>query len=142
MVRYAIGQNHEKWNNSSCRRVCMQQADGCHGAGKADDTIAKIMLQMDTGHKMNCPTAALLIVDQVYCELVGKNRQERLSRLLTKQQIRFMKSMKTFPSVLRTEYTYALLKENDNKKASKLKMNLRKWAHTILIRRKLKVNGN
>ena len=32
-----------------------------------------------------------------------------------------MKSMKTFPSVLRTEYTYALLKENDNKKASKIK---------------------
>jgi hypothetical protein len=85
---------------------------------KADDTIAEL-LQMDTG--INELHRRLLIVDQVYCELVGKNRQERLSRLLTKQQIRFMKSMKTFPSVLRTEYTYALLKENDNKKASKIK---------------------
>ena len=90
---------------------------------KADDTIAEL-LQMDTG--INELHRRLLIVDQVYCELVGKNRQERLSRLLTKQQIRFMKSMKTFPSVLRTEYTYALLKENDNKKASKIKDELEK----------------
>ena len=41
---------------------------------KADDTIAEL-LQMDTG--INELHRRLLIVDQVYCELVGKNRQER-----------------------------------------------------------------
>lgn len=63
----------------------------------------------------------LLVCDRIFCELIGDNRREILDKLLTKQQKKFMKSMKKFPSVLRTEYAYALLAERNNKKATKLR---------------------
>lgn len=85
---------------------------------KADEAMVKL-LQIDTGivdlHR------CLLVVDQIYCELVNKNRRECLDKLLTKHQKKFMQSMKSFPSVLRTKYTYALLKEKDENQASNIK---------------------
>ena len=44
---------------------------------------------------------------------------EALEALRTKDQVKFMKTMKKFPSVLRTEYAYALLAEKDPEKAQK-----------------------
>ncbi len=93
---------------------------------KADETMAKL-LQMDTGivdiHRH------LLVVDRIYCELVNKNRQEQLDKMLTNQQKKFMKSMKDFPSVLRTKYVYALLFEKDSIRASQIKAAFEKIAN-------------
>lgn len=63
----------------------------------------------------------LLICDRIYCELVTGNRRERLDALLDRQQQKFMKSMIRYPSVLRTQYAYALLAENDLKKADAIR---------------------
>ena len=41
-----------------------------------------------------------------------------------------MKSMSTFPAVIRTQYAYALLGEKDEKKAEKLKKQFEKVAAT------------
>lgn len=60
---------------------------------------------------------SMLICDWMYCELIGENRRDVLDSMLTKEQKQFMKSMKKYPSVLRTEYVYALLGEKDNAKA-------------------------
>ena len=62
----------------------------------------------------------LMICDRIFLELTGKNRGEALESLLTKEQKKFMKAMKTFPSVLRTEYALALLAEKDPAKAEKI----------------------
>ena len=62
----------------------------------------------------------LLTCDLMFCELLFENRPERLERMYTKGQKKFMKSMKKFPSVLRTRYAYALLAEKDEGKAEKL----------------------
>ena len=62
----------------------------------------------------------LLTCDLMFCELLFENRPERLERMYTKGQKKFMKSMKKFPSVLRTQYAYALLAEKDEGKAEKL----------------------
>lgn len=70
----------------------------------------------------------LLIVDRVYCELVGENRLDKLEEMLDKEQRKFMKSMKKYPSVLRTEYTYALLADMDVEKAIKIKERFEKNA--------------
>ncbi|MDO5424608.1 MAG: hypothetical protein Q4F41_12860 [Eubacteriales bacterium] len=70
----------------------------------------------------------LLTVDQVYCELVGENRAERIEKLWDKDFEKFLKSMKTFPSVIRTEYTYALLYEQDRAKAEKISEKFEKVA--------------
>ena len=50
--------------------------------------------------------------------------------MLDKEQKKFMKSMKNFPSVLRTEYVYALLCEKDTVKADKVKNQFEKCAKT------------
>lgn len=65
----------------------------------------------------------MLIVDLLYCELATENRVDVINSLLSKEQKRFMKSMRNNISVLRTEYAYALMVENDPKKAFRLKMN-------------------
>lgn len=83
------------------------------------DKLMKTLLQRDTGilglHRN------LLMVDRIYCELIGENRQYILNNMLGKQQKKFMKAMRNFPSVLRTEYVYALLAEKDNAKAAQIK---------------------
>ncbi|MBR4162319.1 MAG: hypothetical protein IKR11_02285, partial [Solobacterium sp.] len=63
---------------------------------------------------------SLMTCDRVYVELITQNRQEKLDALMTKEQKDMIKSMKNFPSVLRTQYAYALLAEQDTEKASQI----------------------
>ncbi|MGN0323573.1 MAG: M50 family metallopeptidase [Oliverpabstia sp.] len=94
---------------------------------EADKLMAHI-LEIDSGivnlHRR------LMICDRMYVELITENRQEVLDRMLDKEQKKFMKSMKNFPSVLRTEYAYALLCEKDTVKADKVKNQFEKCAKT------------
>lgn len=62
----------------------------------------------------------LMICDRIYLELIGQNRSEVLDKMYTREQKKFMKSMKNFPSVLRTEYVYALLAEKNQGKAESM----------------------
>ena len=73
---------------------------------------------------------SMLICDRMYCELIGHNRREVLDSMLTKEQRQFMKSMKKYPSVLRTEYVYALLGTKDDAKAKVLLEQFEKTART------------
>ena len=68
----------------------------------------------------------LLQIDQIFCEIFTDRREKILSQMKDKQLVQFMKSMKKFPSVLRTQYAYALLIENDRKKAEKLRTQFEK----------------
>ena len=61
----------------------------------------------------------LIICDLVYLELIGQNRSDKLEILYSKELKKFIKTMKTFPSVIRTEYAYRLLNEHDLKSAAK-----------------------
>ena len=72
----------------------------------------------------------LLTCDRIYVELIGKNRREVIQDMLTKKQMKFMKAMKKFPSVLRTEYALALFFENDTEKAKKIRSEFEKVAKT------------
>jgi hypothetical protein len=63
----------------------------------------------------------LLICDRIFCELVGECRTEVLGELYTREQYSFMRSMKDYPSVIRTEYAYALLYQHDGSKARMLR---------------------
>lgn len=70
----------------------------------------------------------LMICDQIYCELIGKNREERLEQMLNKEQKKFMKAMKKFPSVLRTRYAYALLAKKDVAEAAEVEQQFERCA--------------
>lgn len=72
----------------------------------------------------------LMNCDRIYCELIGKNREEQLAGMLNKRLKKFMKFMQNFPSVLRTEYAYALLAEKDTGKAEKIKTAFEKRTQT------------
>lgn len=72
----------------------------------------------------------LMICDRMYCEMISSNRQDVLEHMLTKEQQKFMQSMKNYPSVLRTQYVYALLSENDTAKAETIKTQFEKQAKT------------
>ena len=72
----------------------------------------------------------LLICDRIYCEIIGENRKNILDIMLDNPQKKFMKSMKKFPSVLRTEYAYELLTEKNVEKAKKTMLEFEKVART------------
>lgn len=93
----------------------------------ADRLIAHL-LEIDSGiiglHRN------LMICDRMYCELIHDNRKETLEEMLTKEQIKFMKAMKKFPSVVRTEYAYALLALKDTAKVNAARELFEKVAKT------------
>lgn len=84
------------------------------------------MLELDSG--MVDLHRNLMICDRLSVELLGENRRELLEEMLTTGQKNFMKSMKNFPSVLRTEYLLALRYENNAEKAKKIKERFEKCA--------------
>lgn len=90
------------------------------------DQLMEHMLEIDSG--MVDLHRNLMICDRMYCELIGTNRREVLEEMFTKEQKKFMKQMKNFPSVLRTEYVYALIGEKDTAKADKFKEQFEKCA--------------
>ena len=98
------------------------------GAFEEADQLIEKLLKMDTaiiGLHRN-----LLICDRIYCELISKNRRDKLDEMLDKKQKKFMKTMQQFPSILRTEYTYALLSEKNVEKARNIKKQFEKRART------------
>ncbi len=72
----------------------------------------------------------LLACDRLYCELIGDKDEQVINNLRTKEQLKFMKQMKKFPSVLRTEYTFSLLYEKDMAKANQIKEQFEKCTAT------------
>ena len=72
----------------------------------------------------------LLVCDRLFVELIGENRPDVIRNMMTKEQTKFMKSMKRFPSVLRTQYVLALLSENDPAKAEMIRNEFEKASKT------------
>lgn len=72
----------------------------------------------------------LLQVDRMYCEIFGERREEVFSQMQDKMLGSFMKTMKNYPSILRTRYAYALLIEKDEIKAAKWKKQFEKVMKT------------
>ena len=94
---------------------------------EADALMAHI-LEIDSGivglHR------DLLVCDRIYVELIGENRRDVIEGMLSKEQKKFMNSMKRFPSVLRTEYALQLLFEGNLQKAEHVKAEFNKAAKT------------
>ena len=98
-----------------------------HEFERADKLMAEL-LTMESA--MAGVHRSLMVCDRIYCELIGERREDRLTAMLDKKQRQFMKSMKSFPSVLRTEYAWALLFEKNAVKAEKIKERFEKRART------------
>ena len=92
------------------------------------DALMAHLLEIESG--MVGLHRSLLICDRIFAELIGENRGDVIGRMLTKEQTAFMKAMKSYPSVIRTQYALALLLEKDPEKAETLKNELEKVART------------
>ena len=68
--------------------------------------------------------------ERIFCELVAKANVSEAMNLHNEEHEKFVKSMKNTPSVIRTEYAYALLAEKDEKKAEELLAQFEKVAKT------------
>ena len=94
---------------------------------EADTTMAHL-LEIDSGivglHRN------LMMCDRIYVELIGENRSEVIEGIMTKEQKKFMKSMKRFPTVLRVQYVLTLLFEKNAVKAETIKNEFEKVAKT------------
>lgn len=98
-----------------------------HDFGKARETMARL-LEEDTAlmdlHRN------LLKMDSIYLELIGENDSQRIVEIFDKELKKSMKAMKRLPSVIRTEYAYALLFEKDLVKAEAVKEQFERIART------------
>ena len=72
----------------------------------------------------------LMLCDMIYCELVGENHDDVVSSLLGKEQKKFMKAMRNFPTVMRTEYALVLLAQADLQKSEETEKQFEKIAKT------------
>ncbi len=73
----------------------------------------------------------LLVCDRMYVELITENRPGILDEMRTKDQLKIMKAMKKYPTVLRTEYAYTLLAEQNVEKAATIKKKFEKCAESF-----------
>ncbi|HBT94786.1 MAG TPA: hypothetical protein DEB24_01125 [Coriobacteriia bacterium] len=105
-----------------CNRLMDKHAFS-EAAEQMDELLAKDSALVDLIRKM-------LDCDRIYCELIGENRKERVDGLLDKQTKLFMRSMRNYPSMIRTDYALALLAENDGGRAWTVKEMFEKRARS------------
>lgn len=64
---------------------------------------------------------SLLKIDLAYCELMAGKGMQEAERILDIDARKLMKAMKNYPSVLRTRHALALLAENDEEEARRVR---------------------
>lgn len=118
----------EAMKNSMVAALGVLASNRLMDEGRLDeaDALMAHLLEIESGivglHR------SLLMNDRIFVELLGKNRSDVIENMLTKEQNKFMKAMKTNPSVLRTQYALALLGEKDIAKAEAVKCEFEKVA--------------
>ena len=116
--------------NSMVATLAVCYANRLMDAQKFEEAITVIdsLLSMDSAivglHRR------LLICDRIFCELIGDRNSQVIEKLYDKEQVKFMKQMAKFPTVIRTEYVYELIFKGDVKKAEQIKDKFEKCAKT------------
>lgn len=91
-----------------------------------EEVNQSVQAVVDSENKMVGVQKVLLQIDQIFCEILGEKREEVIGRIREKELKSFMKAMKNFPSVIRTQYAYALLVKEDVKESAAIKRQFEK----------------
>ena len=83
---------------------------------EAEKEISSLLEKETNLHPLN---RSLLKVDLIYTYLVNRTNLDKITDIIDKEFENFLKLMKKYPSVIRTEYAYATLRDKDEKKADK-----------------------
>ena len=87
-----------------------------HRFREADALMARL-LELDSVMGLH---RNMMLCDRIFTELIGEGRPEIVEGFRTKDFQKGLKTMRSLPSVLRTEYALALLLEKDQAKAEKI----------------------
>ncbi len=95
-----------------------------------DEAYQQMNRLLETDTDIIALPQSLIYCDRIYCELIGENRSDLVESMMSKEQRKFMRAMKDYPTVQRTEYAYALLAEKNVDKAESIKASFEKRATT------------
>lgn len=104
-------------NNSLISTLDVLACNRLIDAQDFDAARIRIDALADEAHPLLGLHRRLLLVDRLYLELIGERSAAVIDALCTQEQRKFMKSMRRFPPILRTQYALALLYEHDLPKA-------------------------
>ncbi len=106
----------------SCNRLLEQ--------GKIQETRESIESLLASDARLAELHRGILCSDLIFCTLLEDGSRARVAHLYTEKQKQFMKSMKTNPSVLRTEHAIALIRDKDENLAENIRQRFEKRAKT------------
>ena len=113
-------------DNALTTAVAVLAANRLSDRHRLDDACATARYLLEGGFQLAGVHRSLLRCELICREVTRENRPAVLNHLLDREQQQFMKAMKDFPTVLRTQYLVALLHENDPQKADALRARLEK----------------
>lgn len=111
----------EAMNNTMVSSIAVFRANRLMDACKFDEARALMEeLIVDETIKISPMYKNLLKNEILFCELIGENREDVVEEYMAdKEYMAFTRSMKKYPSVVRTFYAYYLLSKKDEVKAKK-----------------------
>lgn len=115
-------------NNPLCSAISVFHCNRLMAEGRFDEANTEMQRLMSSGITLAQLHRNLLACERIFCTLVLDGRDARIAHLYTPAQKKFMQSMKSSPSILRTEYAIALIRDKDEKEAEKIKQNFEKRA--------------
>lgn len=118
----------EAMKNSMVAALGVLASNRLMDEGRLDEADALMVHLLEIESGMVGIHRNLLMCDRIFVEMMRENRSEVIKNMLTKEQNKFMKAMKSNPSVLRTQYALALLGEKDIAKAEGIKCKFEKVA--------------
>lgn len=120
--------SEEEMNNSMTATLAVLACNRLMDQHSFDEAEAMLKHYLDSNISMVGIHKNMLICDYVFCQLIRNGNREDIEKLLDKQQKGFMKSMKKYPTIVRTEYAIALLMENDIAKSEQIREQFEKIA--------------
>ena len=106
----------ERQNNAMVATLSAFHCNRLMDEHRLEDAERKIQQLLSGDSAMPGVYQSLLACDRICC-LLKKGDGEGAKALMTKSLTQFMKTMKKYPSVLRTQYVYSLLAEGNEEKA-------------------------
>jgi len=118
----------EAMKNSMVAAIGVFACNRLMDEGRLSDADTLMEKMLNTPNGMVGVHRRLMVCDRIFIELLTQNRSDVIKNMLTSEQLKFMKAMKSFPSVLRTEYALELLGNKDNVKAENFREQFERFA--------------
>jgi hypothetical protein len=111
--------------NVHCASLAVFAAGRTLDGGDTEAAEQQIISLLNSNYNIIGLHRSLLTCDLICCRLINDPGAD-ISGYMTPQLSKIMQAMKTYPSVIRTEYVIALLSERREKKAKKILLDFKK----------------